>query len=739
MFKRFIMGVIVGVMAIATPAGNSYSDAPSYAGEPSSNFMRQWLLCGPFPNPEAAYDRMDREESGFYLDYLQEVGGEAGADLQTGAGIEFQGREYKWFEYESDHNNVYLDKAVSSDPFVLAYAYSEIQSTEEKPCILAVGSNDGIRIWLNGEEVLDVPERRGLRVDDNLIPVILKKGRNTLLLKIAETENLWGFSCRFMPFQTSLLEGEQSFFRVHTDQDGQAILNYTGSLALAEAVFDDAEMAIYPISDPGRAVWRCFWPGTRNTLLDIDAEEYGEYELRITFALSDGGKREINLPIFVGKRKEYSLFQSGKTEYSIVIGEGASDSERWAASELQQWLKEISGADFPLRTDDETLKPHEIVVGWNRHSQALLHQEGDAGPDPMDESFTYRNVGPSIVIWGGKTRGTQYGVFTFLENELGCRWYTPLVSVIPEKDHFTFHYLHHSESPGIRVRNDFYYEAFDPIWAARNKVNGAMGYREQPGGLECYWAVHTFFPLVPPDEFYEEHPEYYSLIDGKRVYQRAQLCLTNPDVLRIVTERILERIRQNPEYLIYSVSQNDWAGACQCDACQAIAKREESESGPVLWFVNQVAEAVEKEFPDKYIGTLAYQYTRKPCKTIRPRKNVVIRLCSIECCFAHDFEHCPENESFVRDIKGWAAIAPKLYIWDYVVNFSHYIMPYPNFRVLQPNIQFFRDHNAIGIMEQAAYQSRGGEFAELRSYLISKLLWNPECDVEAVIDDFMYG
>ena len=341
----------------------------------------------------------------------------------------------------------------------------------------------------------------------------------------------------------------------------------------------------------------------------------------------------------------------------------------------------------------------------------------------------------------------------FLENELGCRWYTPTVSVIPRRDEISFTSFSHSESPGIRVRNDFYFEAFDPVWCARNKMNGTMGstkdtlnaeekwavQRKQPGGVESYWAVHTFYPLMPPEEFYDKHPEYYSLINNKRVHEEAQLCLTNPDVLKIVTERIKKRIRQNPEYLIYDVSQNDWDNPCQCDKCQAIVKREGSESGVVLWFVNQVAEAVEKEFPDKYIGTLAYKYTRKPCKTIHARKNVVIRLCSIECCFSHDIKSCPRNEPFLEDLKGWSAIAPNLYIWDYVVYFQHYLMPYPNIRVLQPNIRTFRENNAIGIMEQAAYQCRGGEFAELRSYVISRLLWNPDCDVEDVIDDFIYG
>jgi len=152
-----------------------------------------------------------------------------------------------------------------------------------------------------------------------------------------------------------------------------------------------------------------------------------------------------------------------------------------------------------------------------------------------------------------------------------------------------------------------------------------------------------------------------------------------------------------------------------------------------------VAEAVENGFPDKYIGTLAYQYTRTPPRSIRPRNNVIIRLCSIECCFAHAIKTCPENEAFLADLNNWSALAPHLYIWDYVVNFNHYIMPYPNFKVLQPNIQTFRENNAIGIMEEGAHQSRGGEFSELRTYLISRLLWNPDCDVDKVINDFMKG
>jgi hypothetical protein len=301
----------------------------------------------------------------------------------------------------------------------------------------------------------------------------------------------------------------------------------------------------------------------------------------------------------------------------------------------------------------------------------------------------------------------------------------------------------HRESPGIRVRNDFYFEAFDPQWAARNRMNGRLEFSDQPavqpGGVESYWAVHTFYPLMPPEEFFDKHPEYYSLINGKRTHDRAQLCLSNTAVLKIMTERVRKQMREHPQYRIYCVSQNDWYNPCQCSKCQALVKKFGTESGIMIWFVNQVAEAVEKEFPDKFIGTLAYQYTRKPPVNIHPRENVVVRLCPIEACVAHSLESCPQNKSFLDDMQTWASISPHLYIWDYVVNFGNYITPYPNFAVLQPNIKTFRDNKSIGIMEQAAYQSRGGEFSELKAYLIAKLLWDPECNTEAVINDFMYG
>ena len=252
---------------------------------------------------------------------------------------------------------------------------------------------------------------------------------------------------------------------------------------------------------------------------------------------------------------------------------------------------------------------------------------------------------------------------------------------------------------------------------------------------EAFWSVHTFNKLCKPDVYFKKHPEYFSLRGGKRTTD--QLCLSNKDVLRICISRIKEVMTNYPYFLIYSVTQNDNQNPCQCKECKKLVKKYGGESGAMLWFVNQVAAAVEKDFPDKYIGTFAYQYTRKAPQGIQPRQNVVIRLCSIECCFAHTIGGCRQNAAFLEDIKAWSRISPHLYVWDYVTTFQQYLLPFPNIPVLKSNLQTFRDNKAIGVMEEGSYDVPGGDFAELKAYLLAKLMWNPDADAEAIIDEFI--
>jgi hypothetical protein len=430
--------------------------------------------------------------------------------------------------------------------------------------------------------------------------------------------------------------------------------------------------------------------------------------------------------------------------FTIVKPVAASTSQQYAAEELQKFTEQMTGVKLPIVTDEAPLPAHAILLGNTRYTEQLLGAPVDKTALGED-GFRLKTCASHLLIIGGPARGTLYGVYELLERFNGCRWYTSWHSVIPTRETLTIPILDETQKPAFAMREPFWFDMFDGDLAARNKANGNnMRLTEKHGNKIRFGGdlfVHTFEILCPSGELFDQHPEYFSEINGKRCKDNTQLCLANPDVLKIVTERLLARIRKDPTAKLFSVSQNDWHQFCTCPACKAIDDREESHAGTMITFVNQVAEAVEREFPNVWIETLAYQYTRKPPKTVRPRRNVVPRLCSIECDFAKPLDQSAfkQNLSFVEDMRGWSAMTDKLYVWDYTTNFRNYIGPFPNVLALQGNVRFFRDNHVVGLFEQGAYQGRHGDFAELKAWLLAKWLWNPELPIEPLLKDFFEG
>jgi hypothetical protein len=208
---------------------------------------------------------------------------------------------------------------------------------------------------------------------------------------------------------------------------------------------------------------------------------------------------------------------------------------------------------------------------------------------------------------------------------------------------------------------------------------------------------------------------------------------------KVLIARALELARKNPKAGMISISQNDTLGACQCPDCAAVVKEEGSESGPWIRLCNIVAAEINKEYPDFLVETLAYQYTRKPPKLTKPSKNVIVRLCSIEADFSHPLAG-ESNKSFGDDLRGWKAIAPNLFIWNYVTNFADYVIPHPNMTPLAADLRFFADHNVIGVFEQGdSLNDRAGDFLPLRTWLLVKLLWDPSQDQAKLTEEFLNG
>jgi len=422
---------------------------------------------------------------------------------------------------------------------------------------------------------------------------------------------------------------------------------------------------------------------------------------------------------------------------TIVTVDGTTPAEKHAARELADFLKQVTGTEIPITKIGETKSPR-ILIG----EQSAKRADPDFSVKGLGrDGLIIRTVGDDLILAGGRPRGTLYAAYTFLEDYVGCRWWTPDANYMPHKPTLKFDSLDIRYVPPLEYREPYWHIALNADWAVRNKVNGQfMPLDKKHGGkYKIAGFVHTFYGLLPSGKYFKDHPEWYSEIDGKRVGKGAQLCLSNEEMRKEFVKNFKKRLRAHPNARQASVSQNDGRGACQCAKCRAIVEEEGSESGPILRFVNAVAADVEEEFPNIEISTLAYHYSQKPPKHVKPHDNVVIWLCTFHCSFNLPVTIGKRNQEFVEDMNGWARIAKRLYIWDYTTNFKHYMFIHPNLRVLGPNIRFFLKHNAVGVFEQGAYQSPGAEMAPLRAWLLAKLLWNPSLDDEALIKEFLDG
>lgn len=408
-----------------------------------------------------------------------------------------------------------------------------------------------------------------------------------------------------------------------------------------------------------------------------------------------------------------NLVTDGKSNYTIVLPMNASAEELRAAGFLNEHLYEIAGCRLPIVHADKLASSNSISIS--------------KCPDIInDDGFIVYNEGSSLIIKGGGEKGCIYGVAEILEKYMGVRYYSPKYVIIPKTANISLPGMNLKDSPVNTYRNvngqftsDENYKDFNRLHTISDMF--ATGYY-----------VHTFHRLVPWTEYFHTNPEYFAWMNGKHVID--QICLSNPEVFDIVTGKLRVEMELQPDKKVWSVSQDDNFSYCQCDDCSKINQEEKSPAGPIIRFVNRVA----GEFPDKVISTLAYQYSRPaPVKT-KPRSNVQVMLCTIELNRSKPIATDPASISFLKDMEDWGKISNHIYLWDYTVNFNHHITPFPNIHTLQSNIQLFVDNHVREHFQQSN-TGTAHEFSELKSYLIAKLLWNPDADVQKIIREFTDG
>ena len=436
---------------------------------------------------------------------------------------------------------------------------------------------------------------------------------------------------------------------------------------------------------------------------------------------------------------------------AIVLPDSPTAVERTAADELKAAVRRISGEEWQIVP--ERAKPageRNFLIGATRAAARIAPAAWRT-----EEILVAPLSNGSIVLAGDPVRGPIYAVDTYLEDVCGVRWWTSAESDYPTLREMPPVVSAIRHAPVFRYRETYYRDGFNADFKVRMKGNFSSRTRfmytpmefipkEKGGDHRLYYfesrgsAYHSHFETLPPSRHFASHPEWYSEIGGRRVAK--QLCLTNDEMAEAYIAETLRRLRTDPAVDFISVSQNDWAGPCDCVRCRAVIAEEGAISGLYLRFANRVAEAVEREFPSVTVDTFAYRFTRKPPRLTRPRRNVTVRLCDIECAFNAPIATSGLDDDFLADLREWGRLAPgRLYIWDYATDFVSYMMPHPNLDVLGPNLRLFAESGVTGVFEQGDALCSAGSFAALEHWVIAHLLWDPSRDARGLRDAFILG
>lgn len=437
--------------------------------------------------------------------------------------------------------------------------------------------------------------------------------------------------------------------------------------------------------------------------------------------------------------------QAGRTVYTIVIGENASPCERYAAKELQSYLHKISGAELPVAADTARPEGKAILVGRTRFTEECAKGTDYAalGPDGFRLKATGGNIAIAADTLGKPGAGVLYGAYELLERFGGCGWFASWHEVVPKSKSFMVpDNLDDSQTPAFDLREPAWYDVYaNKVNAYRNRLNPPVLDDKKFGGARSAFCpalntAHTLGEILPPAKYFGTHPEYFALVDGVR--KPGQPCLSNPDVLRIAIEKVRMELAKHYSRGIryYGVSQNDSnKHYCRCERCRALDEAEGSPVASILRFVNAIAEDIEKDYPEAVIETLAYDYSSRPPKTLKPRHNVMPCVCTIRCDFSKPLvsSRYPKNVETVAELRKWGEISRHFYLWDYTTDFNGYMYPFANVHAIRENVRFFRDCGVTMLFEQGNYQGLHGDWAELKAWLFGKYLWNPDVEEEPLL------
>lgn len=418
--------------------------------------------------------------------------------------------------------------------------------------------------------------------------------------------------------------------------------------------------------------------------------------------------------------QEITLAKSGKSGFVLVIPEEGTSNELKAAQIFQSYFFKVTGVQLQMIKSHKNISQPFISIG----NTGLFEKHGFDQPSKPD-AFFIRLDGNNLFINGSEGMGVIYGVYTFIERYMGCRKYDGSAAVVPRIEILKIQKgLSLAEQPAFNYR-----EVYLPVSKDQEYLDWHKLHRfEELWGL---WG-HSFHKLVPPDFYFKDHPEYFSLVNGRRTTD--QLCLTNDSVFNIVKEQLQKRISENTNARFWSISPNDGNGHCECAKCKKIDDAEGGPQGSLIYFVNKIAAL----FPDQNFTTLAYTYSKHPPLHLKTAPNVFIFLSTIDAFRTRPLPVENSAAVFRNDLAAWKEKTNNLFAWDYITQFTNYLAPFPNIHTYDVNLKYLADNGVVGILEQGSGDTYS-DLQELKSYVLAKLLWDPGLSAEDIVAEFIAG
>ncbi len=314
---------------------------------------------------------------------------------------------------------------------------------------------------------------------------------------------------------------------------------------------------------------------------------------------------------------DFLLVEEKTAKAKIVLSDHKEEKAEKAAWDLQYHISEMTGVVLPLISESEmTAEGNYILVGMTEKTKAL--GVGPFEEYPGEEKLVIKRKENYLILCGndsGNYTGTQFAVNRFLE-EAGCGWFAadPLWQVIPSCESLGVDEVDLEQSPRFSSRR-------------LNRLDANLSSRWYLGG-QVNHIGHGVPGLIPVSVYYEEHPEWFALVDGSRDPNRFtywQYCYTNEELAKEVAERIISIFDARPMQTNYSIAANDgWEeNWCECERCVAAG----SDTDELLIFANNVAKIVGEKYPDRQISILAYHTTFFPPVKEKALPNVEVMFC----------------------------------------------------------------------------------------------------------------